>query len=125
MTTSELESEIYSALINEETLTEMLGNAKESIYHLQAPAGEITRYPILVYSPISDVPIMHGDDLESAYRVTIRIHIITKNGEYSEINLIINRIMTMQLGYSRVQTTPYVEEDKKMLICDYRIAVKN
>ena len=72
---------VYSALSGNDSLTSLL--AKGGIYHLRSPdAGS---YPIVVYSMVSDVPTVKGDDEELAHTVTVRIHIVTKDARYSDI----------------------------------------
>ena len=119
MDTAQLEAEIYAALTSDETLMGFLPKGKESIFHLQAPS-EYPDYPILVYTPISDVPVLHGDNAENLHRVTIRIHIITGEVDYSEIYAAVKRLMA-GLGFTRVQATPFIDEGKRMLITDFRI----
>lgn len=121
METARLEAEIYSALINDEILMGLLPKGDESIFNWQAPAV-YPDYAILVYAPISDVPVLHGDNAEKLHRVTIRIHIITTDGEYSEIYAAVRRIMA-DLGFARLQTTPLKIEDRKMLVVDFKIVI--
>ena len=124
METMELEAQVYSALTGDTALIAVLANGAKSVFHLQAPSDKSTRYPCLVYTPITDVPAIVGDDIEVTHRITIRMHIITLDGQYNEIYRHIHRIM-QGLGYSRVQTTPYVEDGQKILIVDYRIGVSS
>ena len=85
METAELETQVYSALSGDPFLTAMLAKGADSIFHLQAPGDTRARYPALVYAPVSDVPVLIGDDVELAHRVTIRLHIITLDGRYGDI----------------------------------------
>ena len=123
METAELESKVYLALKTSAEITGLLAEGENSIYHMLAPSGDGQQYPILVYSTISDVPSTYGDNEEKSHRITIRIHIITEDGEYTEIYKEVNQIM-IGLEFNRVQTTPYFEQDKKMLIVDYRIVIE-
>lgn len=116
METTRLEAEIFSALKNDTEIMELLPKGESSIFHLQAPAV-YPDYPILVYSPISDVPVLHGDNLEELHSVIIRIHIIAD--DYSELYVAVKRVMS-ELGFTRVQTTPFIEDGKKMLIADFK-----
>ena len=123
METTELEAQVYDALINNDELMGMLPNDGEiPIYHHLAIAGEKMRYPILVYTTTNDVPVSYGDDFEEFHRVTIRISIITSDGEYSEINKVIREIMTIDLEFERVNTVPMVDADYGRIIlnCDYK-----
>lgn len=122
--TMALEAQVYSALTSDSALIALLAKGTKSIFHLQAPGDNSARYPCLVYSPISDVPALIGDDIEVTHRVTIRIHVITLDGQYNVIYRNINRIMS-DLGFMRVQTTQYIEDSQKILIIDYRIGVSS
>lgn len=122
METMEIEAEVYAGLTGKSELTSVLAKGADSVFHLQAPSDNQTKYPCIVYSPISDVPALTGDDKEVAHRVTIRIHIITLTGDFGAIYRQIHNVMEA-LGFARVQTTPYAEDDKKILVCDYRIGV--
>lgn len=124
METMELEAQVYSALTGDTALIAVLANGAKSVFHLQAPSDNSTRYPCLVYTPITDVPAIVGDDIEVTHRVTIRMHIITLDGQYNEIYRNVNRIM-QGLGFSRVMTNPYIEDGQKILIVDYRIGVSS
>ena len=119
--TARLEAEIYAALIGDEELMGFLPKGEKSIFHLQAPS-EYPDYPTLVYSPISDVPVLHGDNAENLHRVTIRIHIITGEVDYSEIYAAVKRLMTA-LGFTRVQATPFIDDGKRMLVVDFKIVI--
>lgn len=125
METYELEEEVYRKLASDTALTEILSDGSKSIYHLQAPTVDPVRYPILVYSPISDVPILTADNIEVAHKVTIRIHVITlasgNNSDYEkfiEVCKLVKKIMT-ELDFSRLQTTTFINDGKKMLIFDF------
>ena len=122
METAELEAQVYSALSGDPSLTAMLAKGADSIFHLQAPGDTKARYPALVYAPVSDVPVLIGDDVELAHRVTIRLHIITLDGRYGDIYRCVHRIME-GLGFARFQTTPFIDDGQRILIVDYRIGV--
>ena len=92
----------------------------KGIYHQLSPHG--CKYPNIVYKIISDVPALHGDNMELQSRVTVRIHIITKDGNYHNIYRRVNRIMT-DLGFMRVQTVDMIEDGLKMKVIDYRTGV--
>ena len=127
METTELEAKVYEALTQNEELMGMLPTGGDMpIYHLLAPAGDIKRYPVLVYSPTDDVPTVYGDDGELFHKVKIRISIITNDGQYSELNKIIREIMTQELEFKRVNTTPAFdfEYGKVILNCDYEITIE-
>lgn len=116
METTHLEAEVFSALKNDTEISDILPKNKISIFHLQAPAV-YPDYPILVYTPISDVPVLHGDNLEELHSVIIRIHIIAD--DYAALYGAVKRVMA-SLGFTRVQTTPYIEDGKKILVADFK-----
>ena len=125
METIELESEVRAALIGNADLMAVLPNGANGIYHLVAPSADPTRYPIIVYSPISDVPALNGDNRERAHRVTIRIHVIAAQKRFTldEQNFvaackIVKKIM-FDLGFSRRQTIPFLDDGKVMRIFDF------
>ena len=119
MDTARLEEKIYTALKAEEQLMELLPKGESSIFHLQAPAV-YPDYPILVYTPISDVPVLHGDNREKLHRVTVRIHIIAE--DYSTLYSAVKRVMS-ELGFTRVQATPFIEDGKRILVADFKIVI--
>ena len=121
METAQLEEKIYAALTGDSELMGLLPKGSKSIFHLQAPS-EYPDYPILVYSPISDVPVLHGDDVENLHRVTIRIHIITGDADYSKIYSAVKRLMT-GLEFTRVQARPLIDGGKRMLVVDFKIVI--
>lgn len=120
MTTAQLEEKIYSAFVEDENLVGFLPNGTKSIFHIRTPSVK-PDYPILVYSVLSDVPSLHGDNEENFHRVTMRIHIITGDGDYPQIYAKVKRIMT-DLGFVRLQSTPFLDEDGTfMLVTDWKI----
>ena len=130
METSELESQVYNALISNENLAGMLPRMTDGslpVFHLAAPAGDVKRYPVLVYAPISDVPVLFTDDEETFHSVTIRISIVTNDGQYSEIYKIIRQIMTKELDFKRVNAVPKIdfEFDKIILDADFKTMIKS
>jgi len=122
METVEIETAVYTAMVENADFLAMLPKGAASVFHLQAPSDKRERYPIVVYSVLSDVPVISGDDVEITHAVTMRVHIVTNDGQYSDLYRAVNGIMTGQ-GFRRIQTTPYVEDGKKILIADYRIGV--
>ncbi len=122
METIQIEQAVYEKLIGDSVLTAMLADGANSIYHMQAPSDLKNRYPALVYSTISDVPALAGDDEELTHRVSIRVHIITLQGDYGGLYRAICRDMK-ELGFARYQAYPYIEDGQIILIADYRIGV--
>ena len=122
METAELEAAVYGALTSDTTLTAMLADGADSVFHMQAPADLESRYPALVYSTISDVPAIAGDDDEITHRVSMRIHIMTLNGDYAGPYRRVCADMA-SLGFSRYQAYPYIEDGQIIMIADFRIGV--
>lgn len=125
MKTYELENEVYDALKTNEELMTALPLKDKAVFHYAAPSSEPAQYPIVVCSPISDVPALAGDDCEVAHRVTIRIHVIALQRRFDaeEQNFLsacrlVQEIMT-SLGFVRRQTTSLTSEGKIMLIFDF------
>lgn len=123
METYELEEKLFSGLTADERLMKLLPSGAKSIYHFTAPAT--LKYPAVVYSPISDVPALNGDDSELAHGVTIRVHVITAQDctkaeleKFREACGRVKKIMT-GLGFSRIRTTPFVEDNQSILIFDF------
>ena len=112
---------VYQALVRSKTLSQLLAYGKKSIYHGRSPnAGT---YPILVYSVISDVPSLSADGAELERRITVRIHILTKDGRFREIHHAVQNAL-LPLGFVRAQTQEFVEKDIFVEITDYRTAME-
>ena len=112
---------VYQALVRSKTLSQLLAYGKKSIYHGRSPnAGT---YPILVYSVISDVPALSADGAELERRITVRIHILTKDGRFREIHHGVQNAL-LPLGFVRAQTQEFVEKDIFVEITDYRTAME-
>lgn len=125
MKTAELLTKVYSALSKDQKLTDNLAKGSQGIYHIQAPPGNEARIPYIVYSVVSDIPGICGDDYELGHYVTLRIHIVTGNtGGYWQLYEIINTIM-VKLGFSRLQVNELKEDDGHALcVADYKIGVE-
>ena len=106
------------ALKNNNELCNLLAEGKKSIYHLKSK--DAGTYPILILSIISDVPESVSDNKETLHRITLRIHIVTDNGAYTNIYRKLNNIMN-ELGYNRRQTTELIDDDLYIKVCDYTI----
>lgn len=120
METVEIEKKLYAALISNNKLMDLLANADKSIFHLRAPSV-YPALPFLVYSPISDVPNLHGDNKEFLHRVTFRVHIVHGDNDYFEIYSLLKNIM-YDLGFIRVQATPFIDNNGvRNLITDFKI----
>ena len=113
---------VYQALRTSKELTSQLAKDRKGrcIYHGISPdAGS---YPILVYSLISDVPALAADGREQERRVTIRIHILTKDGRYSGIYAAVQKVM-LNLGFIRAQTVELAEKDVLIRVIDYKTGI--
>lgn len=112
---------VYQALVRSKELTQLLAHGKKGIYHGRSPnAGT---YPIIVYSMISDVPALSADGMELERRVTVRIHILTKDGRFREIHKAVRNAL-LPLGFVRAQTQELIEKDIFVEITDYRTAME-
>lgn len=108
--------ELVTALKSSKALTALLRNGADSIRHLRML--DARKNPQIVYSIISDVPALSGDDSEMMRRVTVRIHIITGNGEYFPIADEVGKVM-QSLKWRRVQTLEHIEDEQEILTIDY------
>ena len=123
METSKIEEKIYQVLKSDENLIKKLAEREKSIFHIQAPAQELTKYPCIVYDLASCPPYFWSDDLVKEYLASFRIWILTKDGNYDEIADDIQRIME-NLGAVRYQTAKYRENKEIIKIMDYRLRVR-
>ena len=112
---------VYQALSHSRDVTQILAHRKKSIYHGRSP--DAGTYPIIVYSVISDVPALSADGTELERRVTVRIHILTKDGRFREIHKAVQNAL-LPLGFVRAQTQELTEKDMFVEITDYRTAVE-
>ena len=110
METYELEEKIYNALTDDAELMSLLPRGAESIYHYVAPSNLPDKYPLLVYSTISDVPGIHV--------ITAERNTVAEQEKFWQACAAVKRIMKSLL-FVRRQTTLYREEGKAMLIFDY------
>ena len=112
---------VYQSLVRSRELTQLLAHGKQSIYHGRSP--DSGTYPILVYSVISDVPALSADGAELERRITVRIHVLTKDGRFREIHKAVQRAL-LPLGFVRAQTQEIVEKDIFVEITDYKTAME-
>ena len=112
---------VYQALSHSRDVTQLLAHGKKGIYHGRSP--DAGTYPIIVYSVISDVPALAVDGMELERRVTVRIHILTKDGRFREIHKAVKSVL-LPLGFVRAQTQEIVEKDIFVEITDYKTAVE-
>lgn len=112
---------VFSAL-NVPAITDLLAKDADGrcIYHIHSPdAGS---YPILIYSVISDVPALTADGVEQERRVTVRIHICTKDAVFDEIFRNVNAAM-LAAGFMRYQVNEIFTAGIYALVCDYTTGI--
>jgi hypothetical protein len=107
---------VMHALKENSELCSLLAEGNKSIYHLLSP--DAGTYPILVVSIPSDVPECSSDDSETLHKVTIRIHILTEDGAFTNIYNKINEIMT-GLRFNRKYAIEFVEDNLFIKYIDY------
>ena len=93
---------------------------KINVYHHYSPNNK--DFPNIIYSIISDVPALHGDNTELNANITIRLYVITKDGVYYELQKQINQIMT-NLGFSRGQSTETTQDNYRVKTLDFKISI--
>ena len=112
-------SKVYQALTASKPLTRLLHRDRRGcgIYHGRSPdAGS---YPVLVYSVISDVPALSADGIELERRVTVRLHILTKDGAYERIEDAARKVMD-SIGFRRYQSMELAEKHAFVKIMDFK-----
>ena len=112
-------SKVYQALTASKPLTRLLHRDRRGcgIYHGRSPdAGS---YPVLVYSVISDVPALSADGVEMERRVTVRLHILTKDGAYEKIEDAARKVMD-SIGFRRYQSMELAEKHAFVKIMDFK-----
>ena len=111
---------VYALLSRSKRLTAKLVKDRlgRCIYHGRSPdAGS---YPIIVYSIISDVPALAGDGFEIERKVTVRIHILTKDARYEEIYEAVQEVM-LSAGFLRYSSQEFAEKELFVKMVDYKI----
>ena len=114
-----IKEQVYQALSRSKKLTALLAHDRRGrcIYPMRSPdAGS---YPILVYSVISDVPAVMADGEERERVVTVRIHILTKDGNFESILREILKVM-VGIGFVRAQSVEFAEGQLFIMAIDYR-----
>ena len=113
---------VYQALMSSPELNALLVKDKKGRCIYPGISPNAGSYPILVYNIISDVPALVADGEEMERRVTVRIHILTKDGRYSDIYSAVQQVM-LGLGFMRSQTMDMVENGLFILCVDYKIGL--
>lgn len=106
--------------ILKQVISELKNQLKIPVYHHYSPTNQ--DFPNIVYSIISDVPALHGDNKELTSNITIRLYVITKDGNYYELQKSINNIM-INLSFSRGQSTEITQDGYKVKTLDYKISI--
>ena len=112
-------SKVYQALTASKSLCRLLHRDRRGcgIYHGRSPdAGS---YPVLVYSITSDVPALSADGAEMERRVTVRLHILTKDGACEKIEDVARKVMD-SLGFRRYQSMELAEKHAFVKIMDFK-----
>lgn len=99
-------------------LTDLLSDGEDGIFYYESPDGG--SYPILVYNEISNTPALFGDNQEEFKSSTIQISILTADGEYFNIEKLVNEIMK-ENGFRRQYSTNIIENNIKIRVIRYNI----
>ena len=111
---------VYQALMSSPELKALLVKDRKGRCIYPGISPNAGSYPILVYNIISDVPALVADGEEMERRVTVRIHIMTKDGNYGRIYAALQKVM-LNLGFMRSQSVEITEKDLFILCVDYKI----
>lgn len=115
-----VQERVYQALRKDAALAGLLARDRRGpcIYHGKSPdAGS---YPVLVYSVVSDVPALSADGEEIERRVTVRVHILTKDGAADAIEGCVMKRMK-DIGFRRAQSVEFAEKNMFVKAIDFRI----
>jgi hypothetical protein len=117
-----IKEKVYKALSTSRELTTLLAKDRRCRCIYPGISPNAGSYPIIVYNVISDVPAITADGIEMERRVTMRIQILTRDGQYDHIYDVVNKIMK-GLGFMRGQSVDIAERDVFVLCVDYRIGI--
>ena len=115
-----IKEQVYAALMSSPELKALLVKDRKGRCIYPGISPNAGSYPILVYNIISDVPALVADGEEMERRVTVRIHIMTKDGNYGRIYSALQKVM-LGIGFMRSQTVEITEKDLFILCVDYKI----
>lgn len=118
-----IKERVYRALMASKPLVSLLARDRRGRCIYPGLSPDAGSYPILVYRIVSDVPALTADGMEMERRVTVRIHILTRDGNYGRIYAEVQRVM-LGLGFLRRQTVELAEKDLFILCVDYRIGME-
>ncbi|MDY6268931.1 MAG: hypothetical protein SPL39_08175 [Selenomonadaceae bacterium] len=114
-----IKEQVYQALMRSKRLTSQLAHDRKGRCIYPMRSSDAGSYPILVYSVISDVPALMADGEERERVVTVRIHILTKDGNFESILREVQRAM-IGIGFVRAQTMEFAEGNLFIMAIDYR-----
>ena len=113
-----IKERVYKALAGCRELTSLLVEDRRSRCIYPGVSPNAGSYPIIVYNVISDVPALVADGEEMERRVTVRIHILTKDGHYEDIYSAVRKAM-LKLGFMRKQSLETAEKDVFVYCVDF------
>ena len=113
-----IKEKVYKALSSSRELTSLLVKDRRCWCIYPGVSPNAGSYPILVYNVISDVPALVADGEEMERRVTVRIHILTKDGRYEQIYDALRKVM-LRLGFMRKQSLETAEKDVFVYCVDF------
>ena len=114
-----VKEQVYQALVKSKQLPALLAHDRKGRCIYPMRSSDAGSYPILVYSVISDVPALMADGEERERVVTVRIHILTKDGNFESILREVQRAM-VGIGFVRAQTMEFAEGNLFIMAIDYR-----
>lgn len=118
-----IKEKVYAALNSEADLTDLLAKDTlgQCIYHCRSSSAG--SYPVIVYTMLRDEPGAIADGQVLERRVTIRISILTRSGNYEQIYKKVWAIM-LALGFMPVQTSEEIKNDLFVENADFRTVIK-
>ena len=117
-----IKEKVYRTLSTSRELTSLLARDRQCRCIYPGISPHAGSYPIIVYNVISDVPALTADGFEMERRVTVRLQILTKDGQYEHIYDAMNKIMK-GLGFMRRQSIEMAERDVFVFCVDYVIGI--
>lgn len=118
LTHSNVLSETVKALKADSALVNMLDSktVAKGVYHLHMPSTY--RKPVVLVTVLSNVPVLNADDTEILDKVTMRVHIVTKDAQWGAIRKEVIKVMC-GLGYRRTSENEVVDGDEYALVLDF------
>ena len=96
--------------------SELQRQVKNALENLSAPVTKDYRefngtYPHIVYHEISNVPALHGDNREFAFRTVFQVTIVTNDDDYEALETAVETAM-INLGFIRTDTQDIIDEQQ-------------